>query len=429
MNHSNLQARIAAAIPRGLSVAVPILAERASNAEVWDSDGRRYIDFAGGISVLNVGHRHPRVIAAVEEQLRKLTHTCFQVTPYEPYIRLAERLNQIVPGAFSKKTILFSTGAEAVENAIKIARCYTGRPAIIAFSGAFHGRTMMALALTGKMAPYKVGFGPMFPEVFHAPFPSPYRGVSTADSLRALDALFMSAVDPARVAAIIIEPVQGEGGFHVAPFDFLRELRALCDRHGIVFVADEVQTGFGRTGRMFAVEHAGVAPDLIAMAKSLAGGFPLSAVTGRAEVMDAPAPGGLGGTYAGSPVACAAALAVLDVMKDENLLARAENLGATVAQRLRAMRDGGRLQCIGDVRGLGAMQAMELVNDHATKEPAPELAKKVVANSAARGLIVISCGVYSNVIRIMVPLTASAETVDEGLAILESALADATAAG
>jgi 4-aminobutyrate aminotransferase/(S)-3-amino-2-methylpropionate transaminase len=429
MNHSNLQSRIAAAIPRGLGVAVPVLAERALNAEVWDSDGRRYIDFAGGISVLNVGHRHPRVIAAVEEQLRKLTHICFQVTPYEPYIRLAERLNQIAPGAFSKKTILFSTGAEAIENAIKIARCHTGRPAIIAFSGAFHGRTMMALTLTGKVAPYKIGFGPMFPDVFHAPFPNPYRGAGTADSLRALDALFMSAVDPSRVAAIVIEPVQGEGGFHVAPFDFLRELRALCDRHAIVFVADEVQTGFGRTGRMFAVEHAGVAPDLIAMAKSLAGGFPLSAVTGRADVMDAPAPGGLGGTYAGSPVACAAALAVLDVMKDENLLARAENLGAAVAQRLCAMRDGGRFQCIGDVRGLGAMQAMELVKDRATREPAAELAKKLVANSAARGLIVISCGVYSNVIRIMVPLTASSETVDEGLAILESALADATAAG
>ncbi|MGH7865237.1 MAG: 4-aminobutyrate--2-oxoglutarate transaminase [Candidatus Binataceae bacterium] len=425
MSQTSLQSRIAAAIPRGLSIAVPILADRAANAEIWDSEGRRYIDFAGGISALNVGHRHPRVIAAAVEQLGKLTHACFQVTPYEAYIRLAERLNEITPGAFAKKTILFSTGAEAIENAVKIARCHTGRPAVIAFSGAFHGRTLLALALTGKVAPYKIGFGPLPAEVYHAPFPAAYRGVTSAHSLRAIEALFKSTVDPSRVAAIIIEPVQGEGGFNVAPFDFIRELRALCDRRGIVFIADEVQTGFGRTGRMFAIEHAAVVPDIVVTAKSLAGGFVLSAVSGRAEVMDAPAPGGLGGTFAGNPVACAAALAVIDVINDENLVARAETLGAAIGGRLRAMRDSGRFDCIGDVRGLGAMLAMELVKDRSSKEPAPDLAGKVVANSAARGLILISCGVYSNVIRIMVPLTVSLETAEEGLAILESALTDA----
>ncbi|HYK19085.1 MAG TPA: aspartate aminotransferase family protein, partial [Bryobacteraceae bacterium] len=337
---------------------IPILTQRASGAEIWDADGRRYIDFAGGIAVLNVGHRPPRVIAAVQAQLDAFTHTCFGVTPYEPYIKLAERMNQLAPIAAPKKTIFLTTGAEAVENAVKIARHATGRPAIISFTGGFHGRTLMALALTGKINPYKAGFGPFPADVFHAPFPDAYRGGSTEKSLAAIEALFKSSVEPSRIAAIIIEPVQGEGGFSVAPFDFLRELRGLCDRHGIVFIADEIQTGFGRTGRMFAVEHAGVEPDLITIAKSMAGGFPLSGVIGRAAIMDSVAPGGLGGTFAGSPVSCAAALAVLDVFRDEHVLARAEKQGELVRVRLDAMRQ--RFSFIGDVRGLGAMLAIEL---------------------------------------------------------------------
>jgi 4-aminobutyrate aminotransferase / (S)-3-amino-2-methylpropionate transaminase / 5-aminovalerate transaminase len=417
--------RMQASVARGVSVSLPYFAAHAEGAEIRDVEGRRYIDFAAGIAVLNVGHRHSRVIAAVKAQLDSITHACFQVTPYEPYVRLAERLNEIVPGAWPKKTLLLSTGAEAVENAVKIARYATGRPAIIAFGGAFHGRTIMALALTGKVNPYKAGFGPFPAEVYHVPFPDAYRGGSTAATMAAIDELFHSSVEPSRVAAIIVEPVQGEGGFNVAPFDFLRELRALCDRHGIVFIADEVQTGFGRTGRMFAMEHAGVAPDLVAMAKSLAGGFPLSAITGRADVIDAVAPGGLGGTYAGSPIACAAALAVLDVIRDEDVLGRAVKLGARVRDRLEAMRRDPRLQCIGDVRGLGAMLAIELVKDRAARAPAPELARAVVLRAAERGLVLLSCGVFANVLRILVPLTAQLELVDEGMSILEASLHDA----
>ncbi|MGH7923253.1 MAG: 4-aminobutyrate--2-oxoglutarate transaminase [Candidatus Binatus sp.] len=414
--------RIAAAIPRGVSVPIPILTHHASGAEIWDADGRRYIDFGGGISVLNVGHRHPRVMAAVQAQLDAFTHTCFGVTPYESYIKLAERMNQIAPIAAPKKTIFLTTGAEAVENAVKIARHASGRPAIISFTGGFHGRTLMALALTGKVNPYKVGFGPFPADTFHAPFPDAYRGGSTQQSLAAIEALFKASVEPSRVAAIIIEPVQGEGGFNVAPFDFLRELRALCDRHGIIFIADEIQTGFGRTGRMFAVEHAGVEPDLITTAKSLAGGFPLSGVIGRAAIMDSVAPGGLGGTFAGSPVSCAAALAVLDVFRDEHILARAEKQGVLVRTRLDAMRE--RFPVIGDVRGLGAMLAIELVRDRASKEPAPELASRLAVRAAERGLILLTAGIYANVIRILAPLTASPELVDEGMTIIEQSLAD-----
>jgi 4-aminobutyrate aminotransferase len=423
-SNARLWERLQTSVARGVSVSLPYFAAQAEGAEIRDVEGRRYIDFAGGIGVLNVGHRHPRVIAAVRSQLDSLTHACFQVTPYEPYVRLAERLNEIVPGPWPKKSLLLSTGAEAVENAVKIARYATGRPAIIAFGGAFHGRTLMGLALTGKVNPYKVGFGPFPADVYHVPFPDAYHGGSTAATMAAIDELFHSSVEPSRVAAIIIEPVQGEGGFNVAPFDFLHQLRALCDRHGIVFIADEVQTGFGRTGRMFAVEHAGVAPDLVAIAKSLAGGFPLSAVTGRADVIDAVAPGGLGGTYAGSPIACAAALAVLDVMRDENVLGRAVKLGARVRERLDAMSRDPRLNCIGDVRGLGAMLAIELVKDRATREPAPELARATVLRAAERGLILLSCGVYANVLRVLVPLNTQLELVDEGISILEAALLD-----
>jgi 4-aminobutyrate aminotransferase len=420
--NAQIRTRLEAAVARGVSIATPVIAARAEGAELYDVEGRRYIDFAGGIAVLNVGHRHPRVIAAAAEQMNALTHACFQVTPYESYVRLAERINQIAPGSFAKKTIFLTTGAEAIENSIKIARYATGRSAVISFSGGFHGRTMMALALTGKVAPYKAGFGPLPGEIFHAPFPDAYRGIGTAESLHAIEAIFKSDVEPSRVAAILIEPVQGEGGFNVAPFDFLRELRALCDRHGILFIADEIQTGFGRTARMFATEHAGVVPDLTVIAKSLAGGFPLAGVVGRAEVMDAAPPGGLGGTYAGNPIACAAALAVLDVFRDENILGRAEKLGISIRKSLDEMR--ARYECIGDVRGLGAMLAVELVKDRATHEPAPELAKATVQRAAERGLIVITCGVYGNVVRIMVPLNAPLEMVDEGLGILESSLKD-----
>jgi 4-aminobutyrate aminotransferase/(S)-3-amino-2-methylpropionate transaminase len=419
---TTLADRIAAAIPRGVSVPIPVLAHHASGAEIWDTDGRRYIDFGGGIAVLNVGHRHPHVMGAVQAQLDAFTHTCFGVTPYESYIKLAERMNELAPIAAAKKAIFLTTGAEAVENAVKIVRHATGRSAIISFTGGFHGRTLMALALTGKINPYKAGFGPFPADTFHAPFPDTYRGGSTEKSLAALETLFKSSVEASRVAAIIIEPVQGEGGFNVAPFDFLRELRALCDRHGIVFIADEIQTGFGRTGRMFAVEHAGVEPDLITVAKSLAGGFPLSGVIGRAAIMDSVAPGGLGGTFAGNPVSCAASLAVLDVFRDEHVLDRAEKQGVLVRTRLDAMRE--QFPIIGDVRGLGAMLALELVRDRTTREPAAELASRLAKRASERGLILLTAGIYANVIRILAPLTASPELIDEGLTILEHALRD-----
>jgi len=422
----DLSARLAAAIPRGMSIATPLFASRAENSEVWDVEGRRYIDFAGGIAVQNIGHRHPRVLNAVRRQLDEFTHTCFQITPYEVYVRLAERLNKLAPGAFAKKTILLSTGAEAIENAVKIARAATSRPALISFSGGFHGRTMMALALTGKTNPYKIGFGPFSGEVFHATFPDTYRGVSVADSIASIERIFRADVDPSRVAAILIEPVQGEGGFNVAPPEFLRELRAICDRHGILLISDEIQTGFGRTGKMFAIEHAGVIPDLIAIAKAIGGGFPIAGVIGRAEIMDAPAPGGLGSTFAGNAVSCAAGLAVLDVMEEEGILSRAQKLGAHLDERLRSLGRDPRLGFIGDVRGLGPMLALELVKNRESKEPAPELTKAIVAKAAERGLIVLSCGVYANVIRILAPLTASLELVDEGLGILENSMVDAT---
>jgi len=425
--NSQLAARLSAAVPRGISVATPMFVARAENSEVWDVEGRRYIDFAGGIAVQNIGHRHPRVMAAVRAQLDAFTHTAFQVTPYEVYVRLAERLNDLAPGSLPKKTIILSTGAEAIENAVKIARAATGRPAIISFAGGFHGRTMMALALTGKINPYKVGFGPFPGDVFHAAFPDTYRSVTVEQSLASIEQLFRADVEPSRVAAIIIEPVQGEGGFNVAPPAFMRALRDLSDRHGILLIADEIQTGFGRTGKMFAVEHSGIAPDLITIAKAIGGGFPLSAVIGRADVMDGPIAGGLGSTFAGNAVSCAAGLAVLDVMQEEGILARAQKLGEHVAERLHTMQSDRRFTCIGDVRGLGPMLAMEFVKDRASKAPAPELAKSITAKAAERGLIVISCGIYSNVVRVLMPLTMSLEMADEGLGILEASVLDALA--
>lgn len=411
-----------AAIPRGVGNLLQVYAEHASNAEIWDVEGRRYIDFASGIAVLNTGHLHPRVQAAVAAQLAKLSHTCFQVTPYENYVALAERLNEIVPGSGPKKTIFLTTGAEAIENAVKIARHHTKRSAVIAFGGSFHGRTLACMSLTGKVQPYKAGFGSMLPDVFHAPFPIEYHGVSVAQSLAAIENLFKADVDPQRVAALIVEPVQGEGGFYVAPPEFLQALRALCDRHGIVFIVDEVQTGFARTGRMFAIEHSGVEPDLVTLAKSLAGGLPLSAVVGKAEIMDSPAPGGLGGTYAGSPLGCAAGLAVLEVIESEQLCARAERLGAAVRARLTALQS--RWPCIGEVRGQGAMVAMELVKDRRPDAPDAELTKALVQAAGRRGLVLLSCGVHANVIRFLMPLTTPDAILAEGLAILEAALED-----
>ncbi len=420
--NAELQQRRQAAIPRGVANSLAVYAARASNAEIWDVEGRRYIDFAAGIAVLNTGHRHPRVIAALQKQIEALTHTCFQVTPYENYVALAERLNALAPGPTPKKTIFFSTGAEAVENALKIARYHTRRSALIAFGGAFHGRTLATMTLTGKVQPYKAGFGPMLPDVFHVPYPIAYHGITPEESLAALDRLFKADVDPERVAALIIEPVQGEGGFYAAAPQFLQALRARCDQHGMLLIADEIQSGFARTGRWFAIEHAGVEPDLIAVAKSLAGGVPLSGVIGKAAIMDAPLPGGLGGTYAGSPLACAAALAVLDVIAEERLCERAEHIGRMLRTRLAVLQQ--RFPAIGDVRGLGAMVAMELVKQRDARQPDAELTRALVQAAAKRGLVILSCGVYANVIRFLAPLTISDALLAEGLDCLEAALGD-----
>jgi 4-aminobutyrate aminotransferase / (S)-3-amino-2-methylpropionate transaminase / 5-aminovalerate transaminase len=420
LTNAALLARRQAAVPRGVGHAHSIFADRAENAEVFDVEGRRYIDFAGGIAVLNTGHRHPAVIEAVKAQLDRYTHTCFQVLAYEPYVELAERLNALAPGNFAKKTILLTTGAEAVENAIKIARAATGRPGVIAFGGGYHGRTLLTLGLTGKVAPYKIGFGPFPADVFHAVYPNAARGITVDQAIASVEAIFRNDIEARRVAAIILEPVQGEGGFNVAPAELFQRLRSLCDEHGILLIADEVQTGAGRTGTWYAVSQSGVAPDLITLAKSMAGGFPISAVTGRAEVMDAPAPGGLGGTYAGSPVGCAAALAVLDVFERENLLQRSRDVGNRLRAGLQAMAK--RHRCIADVRGLGAMMALELCKDGDLDQPDADLARRIAAEAAVRGLVLLTCGTSGNVIRILVPLTASDAVIDEGLAILAACL-------
>jgi 4-aminobutyrate aminotransferase/(S)-3-amino-2-methylpropionate transaminase len=425
LTNAALMARRQAAVARGVGHAHEIFAERAANAEVWDVEGRRFIDFAGGIAVLNTGHCHPAVIAAVKAQLDRFTHTCFQVLAYEPYVELAERLNALAPGHFAKKTLFLTTGAEAVENAIKIARAATGRPGVIAFGGGYHGRTLLTLGLTGKVAPYKLGFGPFPADIFHATYPNALRSISVDDAMASVDAILRNDIEAARVAAIILEPVQGEGGFHVAPPELFQRLRALCDRHGILLIADEVQTGAGRTGTWFAVEQMGVAPDLITLAKSMAGGFPISAVIGRADVMDAPAPGGLGGTYAGSPVACAAALAVLQVFEQEKLLERSRVLGERLRAGLRRLAQ--KRDSIAEVRGLGAMVAVEFCQQGDPNRPLAELAKAVAAEAAKLGLILLTCGTYGNVIRILVPLTASDALVDEGLQLLAQALDRAAA--
>ncbi|HKX76736.1 MAG TPA: 4-aminobutyrate--2-oxoglutarate transaminase [Acidimicrobiia bacterium] len=419
--NAELHERRQAAIARGIGASFPVYAQRADNAELWDVEGRRYVDFTGGIAVLNTGHLHPQVVAAVSAQLERFSHTCFMVAGYEPAIALAERLNALAPGPSPKKTAFFNSGAEAVENAVKIARSYTGRPGVIAFSGGFHGRTLMALALTGKVSPYKAGFGPFPAEVFHAPYPHPYRGVTGEDSLEAIEHIFKDDIEPGRVAAIVVEPVLGEGGYVPAPPEFLVALRELCDRHGIVMVADEVQTGFARTGRWFAVEHASVEPDLVCMAKSLAGGFPLSAVTGKVEIMDAPGPGGLGGTYGASPLSCAAALAVIDVIETEGLAERAQAIGSQVVKTAEGWAETDPR--IGEVRGLGAMVGIEMVADPDTRAPDPERTKAITNAALEEGLLLLSCGVNSNVLRVMVPLTASDDLVSEGLEMMGRAMA------
>ncbi len=417
------QSRKAAAIARGQGNIAAVYIERALNAELWDVEGNRYIDFGTGIAVCNTGHSNPRVVAAVKDQVERFSHTCVMVTPYDTAVRLAEHLNELAPGATPKKSIFVSTGAEAVENAVKIARAHTGRRGIIAFNGGFHGRTLLAMGLTGKITPYKNLFGPFPGEVYHAPFPIDYHGVSVGDSLKALDNLFKADIAPTDVAAIIVEPVQGEGGFYAAPDAFLQDLRAICDAHGIVLVVDEIQTGFGRTGRFFASEYAGIEPDIITIAKGVAGGYPLAAVTGKAEIMDAPLPGGLGGTYAGSPVGCAAALAVLDIIRDEGLVDRALEIGALFGKRLSRLQETypatiGELRC-----DRGAMIAMELVEDGDPDKPAADLTRQLVASAYDNGLALLSCGVYGNVIRFLPALTISDELIEEGLDILESCLA------
>ncbi len=420
MNHSkneHLMARKAAATPRGVGVMGTFFAERAQGAELWDVQGQRYIDFAGGIAVMNVGHGHPKVLAAIEAQLKRFTHTCYQVVPYESYVALAEKLNQLTPGTHAKKTALFSTGAEAIENAVKIARSYTKRSGVIAFGGAFHGRSMFAVSLTGKVQPYKAGFGPFPPELYHAPFPC--HCASLAEVKKAMQHLFKADIEPSRVAAIVFEPVQGEGGFNVIHAEAVNWLRELCDEHGIVLIADEVQTGFGRTGKMFATEHfAPVVPDLMTIAKSLAAGTPLSAVTGRAEIMDAPAPGGLGGTYAGNPLAIAAAHAVIDIMAAEKLPERGGKLGEQLKGVLEGLKP--RVKQIADVRGLGAMVAVEF-ND-AQGNPDAEFTKRVQAEALERKLILLTCGVNANVVRFLFPLTTTQAVFDEAMGIVSESL-------
>jgi len=417
-DNRTLAARRERAVPRGVASSTAIYADRAENAQLWDVEGRRFIDFAGGIAVLNTGHLHPKVTAAVQAQLARFSHTAFQVAAYEPYIELCERLNAAAPFSADAKTILLTTGAEATENAVKIARAATGRSGVIAFSGGFHGRTLLASAMTGKVAPYKRRFGPMPGEIFHLPFPTQIGDATVRRSLDALAGLFAADVEAERIAAIIIEPVQGEGGFHVAPTELLQALRRICDEHGILLISDEVQSGFARTGRMFGIEHSHVEPDLVCVAKSLAGGFPLAGVIGRAEIMDALDPGGLGGTYGGSPVSCAAALAVLDVIEEEGLNARAEIIGAALRKRIEGYRDAGLP--VANLRGLGAMIGFDVLGTDGV--PDGTAAKAVCAAALEESLIVLSCGAKGETIRILVPLTASDAIIGEGLDIIERSL-------
>jgi 4-aminobutyrate aminotransferase/(S)-3-amino-2-methylpropionate transaminase len=407
-------------IPRGVLTTHPIVVDRAEGAYIWDTTGRRYLDFVGGIGVINVGHNHPRVVAAVQEQLKRVTHTAFQVAAYEPYIALAERLNKLVGKGAAYKSVLLTTGAEAVENAVKIARAHTNRPGVISLRGGFHGRTLLGVTLTGFAQPYKQNFGPFAPEVFHTAYPDSYRGVSSDHALAALDEVFATEIAPDRVAAIIIEPVQGDGGFLQAPVEFMRALREITRRHGIVLIVDEIQTGFGRTGKLFGFEHSGIQPDVVTVAKSLAGGFPISGVVGKAEIMGAPKPGGLGGTYGGNAIACAAALAVLDAFEQDGLVERAAALGSKLSAALDALKM--KHADIGVVRGLGFMRAIEFVTDGESKKPDADRAQQVIERARERGLLVIKCGVHRNIVRFLAPIVLSDEDLDEAMRILADAL-------
>lgn len=419
-SNTDLMARRTAAIPRGIGNAHAIFAERALNSEIWDVEGKRYIDFCAGIAVVNTGHCHPKVIAAVKSQLDQFNHTCFQVVAYEDYVALAERLNELAPGQTPKKTFFMNTGAEAIENAVKIARAATGRSGIVAFTGAFHGRTMFSVALTGKIDPYKKGFGPFPPEIYHVPFPHPLHGVSEDDAINGLHTLFKNDIEASRVAAIMIEPMQGEGGYIPTTPAFLQRLRILCDEHGILLVMDEVQSGVGRCGKMFAHEHANIEADIITMAKGLGGGFTLAAIIGKASIMDAAAPGGLGSTYAGNPITIAAAHAVLDVMMEEKLCERSMMIGERLRNRFNAMKT--QFNFITEVRGLGAMTGVEFCHDNDPHQPAADIANALKTEAAKRGLLLLNCGIYGNVLRVMVPLTISDALLDEGLQIIEEAL-------
>ncbi|MCP4008062.1 MAG: 4-aminobutyrate--2-oxoglutarate transaminase [Proteobacteria bacterium] len=421
--NANLQARKLKVFARGQGNIYPVFVERAINAELWDVDGNRYIDFGAGIAVTNTGHSHPKVVEAVKSQVEKFSHSCVMVNPYESAVELAEKLVELAPGSSEKKAIFVSTGAEAVENCVKIARAHTGRRGVIAFNGGFHGRTNLAMALTGKITPYKNLFGPFPGDIFHAPFPTALHDVSVRDSLKALDNLFKVDIAPSDVAAIIVEPVQGEGGFYAAPAEFLQALRKLCDEHGIVLIADEIQTGFGRTGKMFSCEHSNIEPDLITMAKGIAGGYPIAAVVGKSEIMDAPLPGGLGGTYGGSPVACAAALAVLEVIKEENLVQRSQQVGELFNSRLNQLK-AQFPQLIGEVRNQGSMIAIELTCDGDPEKPNTELTQSIIAHATHYGLILLACGFYGNVIRFLPALTISDQLANEGLDSFAKLFAD-----
>jgi 4-aminobutyrate aminotransferase/(S)-3-amino-2-methylpropionate transaminase len=425
MTNADWQTRKLAAIARGQGNIAPVYIDRAENAELWDVEGQRYIDFGTGIAVCSTGHSNPKVVDAVQKQLQRFSHTCVMVTPYDSAVELAEQLNHLAPGASTKKSIFVTTGAEAVENCIKIARAHTGRRGVIAFNGGFHGRTLLALGLTGKVTPYKNLFGPFPGEIYHAPFPVDYHGVSVPDSLKALDMLFKVDIAPSDVAAILVEPVQGEGGFYPAPHEFLKALRRLCDEHGIVLVVDEIQTGFARTGKFFCSEYAGIEPDLMTVAKGVAGGFPLAAVVGKAEIMDAPLPGGLGGTYGGSPIGCAAALAVIDVIVDQGLVERSVQIGKLFGERLRDLQTR-HSAVIGDIRAeRGAMVAMELVKNGDAEQPDADLTSRIVSLAYEKGLVLLSCGTRGNVIGVLPALTISDELIDEGLDIVEACFNEA----
>ncbi len=424
LSNSEWQARKNDAVARGQGNLASVFVERALGSEIWDVEGKRYIDFGTGIAVCSAGHSHPKIVAAVAEQLQNFSHTCVMVTPYDSSVRLAEKLNELAPGPSKKKSIFVTTGAEAVENTIKIARAYTGRRGVIAFNGGFHGRTMLAMGLTGKITPYKNLFGPFPAELYHAPFPIEYHGVSIDDSLKALDNLFKVDIAPSDVAAIIIEPVQGEGGFYPAPVEFMQALRALCDEHGIVMVSDEIQTGFARTGKMFCSEYADIEPDLITVAKGMANGFPIAAVVGKAEIMDSPLPGGLGGTYAGSPIGCVAALAMIEVIEEEHLIDSANRVAGTFDARLKSLQ-ADYPQVIGHLRTAhGAMMAMELVKNGDAEQPDAELTKNLLAKAYEKGLVLLACGSRGNVIRFLPALNISDELVNEGMDILGESLAE-----